>query len=58
MVGIIIEFGTEATSKAVNKYIFKKYPQHPVVLEKQVNEPDNNNKYRLSSSAYLWRNVQ
>lgn len=58
IVGLVIGFETEATSKAINKYIFGKYRRKPEVLEKQVQLKDNHNKPYLSGSAYLWRNVR
>ncbi|QJD96558.1 hypothetical protein HH214_12055 [Mucilaginibacter robiniae] len=57
LVGLIIGFETDATSKAINKYIFSHYSK-PVVLEPEVQKKDRNNKLYPSSSAYLWRNVK
>lgn len=58
IVGLVIWFDTEVSSKAINTYIFNKYRAKPVVLEKQIQERDRQNKPYLTGSAYLWRNVR
>jgi hypothetical protein len=58
IVGMVIGFETEATSKAINRYIFQKYRAKPIVLEKEVPQRNKHNRPTLSSSAYLWPNVR
>jgi hypothetical protein len=57
LVGLIIGFETDASSKAINQYVFKRYGK-PVVIEREVLRKDKNNKPYPSSSAYLWKNVK
>jgi hypothetical protein len=57
LVGVVIGFETTATSKAIHKYVFSKYPK-PVVLEQETVKRNNKNKPYLSPSAYLWRNIR
>jgi hypothetical protein len=58
MVGLVVGFETEATSKAINRYIFQKYRTKPIVLEREVPQRNKRNQPTLSSSAYLWPNVR
>jgi len=58
IVGLVIGFETEATSKAINRYIFQKYRAKPIVLEREVPQRNKSNQPTLSSSAYLWTNVR
>ena len=57
LVGLIIGFQTDASSKSINKYVFKRYGK-PVVIEQEVWRKGRNNKPYPSSSAYLWKNVK
>ena len=58
MVGMVIGFETEATSKAINRYIRQKYRAQPIVLEQQVTQRDKHNQPKPGSSAYLWPNLR
>jgi len=57
LVGLIIGFESDASSKSINKYIFKHYGK-PVVLQPETRKMGRNNKPYPSSSAYLWRDVK
>jgi hypothetical protein len=57
LVGLIIGFETDASSKSINKYVFQRYGK-PVVIEQEVWRNGKDNKPYPSSSAYLWKNVK
>jgi hypothetical protein len=57
LVGLLIGFETDASSKAINKYVFARYGK-PVVLEQEIVKTDRNQKPYPSSSAYLWKNIK
>jgi hypothetical protein len=57
LVGLIMGSLTNATSKTIENYIFKRYGK-PVVLQKEVQMRNSHNKPYPGGSAFLWRNVR